>query len=42
MVQPEGNLTHVDRVHATYWPKAHSYVNPYWHVRKVKPANIII
>ena len=40
-VQLKGNLTRVDRAHATYWPKAHSYVNRlYWHVREVKPANI--
>ena len=27
MVQLKGNLTHADRAHTTYWPKAHSYVH---------------
>ena len=42
MVQLKGNFTHADRAHATYWLKAHGYINPYWHVQKGKPANIII
>ena len=28
-VQLKGNLTHADRVHAIYWLKACSFVNPY-------------
>ena len=32
MIQLKGNLTHVDRAHATYWLKAHGFINPYWHV----------
>ena len=42
VVQLKGNLTHADRAHTTYWPKAHSYINPYWCVQKEKPAIIII
>ena len=42
MVQLKGNLTYVDRAHATYWPKAHGYINPYWCVQEVKLPNIII
>ena len=41
MVQLKGNLTHADRAHTTYWPKAHGYINPYWRVQEEKPANII-
>ena len=42
MVQLKGNLTHTDRAHATYWPKAHGYIDLYWRVLEVKPPNIII
>ena len=35
-LQFKGNLTHADRAHATYWPRAHSYINPYWGVWEVK------
>ena len=38
MVQRKGNLTHTDRAHATYWLKAHDFINPYWHVWEEKPA----
>ena len=41
-VQLKGKLTHADTAHATHWPKAHGYINPYWHVWEVKPANITI
>ena len=37
-VQLKGNLTHADRAHAIYWLKARSFINPYWRVRKGKPA----
>ena len=40
MVQLKGNLTYVDRAHATYWLNAHGLINPYWHVRERKPAKI--
>ena len=30
--QLKGNLKHSDRAHATYWPKARGYINPYWQV----------
>ena len=40
MVELKGNLTHTDRIHATYWMKAHSFINPYWHVWEGKPAKI--
>ena len=40
MVQLKGNLTHVDRAHATCWLKAHSFINWYWHVQEGKPAKI--
>ena len=33
MIQFKGNLTHADRAHATYWPKACGYINPYWCVQ---------
>ena len=39
-VQLKGNLKHADRAHATYWLKAHDYINPHWCVWEVKPANI--
>ena len=39
-VQLKRNLTHTDRAHATYWLKARSFINPYWHVREDKPAKI--
>ena len=32
-VQLKGSLTHVDRPHPTYWPKAYGYINVYWHVQ---------
>ena len=38
-VKLKGNLTHTDRAHTTYWPKAHGYINPYWHVWDEKSAN---
>ena len=34
-VQLKGNLTY-----ATYWLKVHSFINPYWYVRKGKSAKI--
>ena len=37
-VQLKGNLTHVDRAHATYWLKASGFINLYWHVWERKPA----
>ena len=40
MVQLKGNLTHADRAHATYWLKAHSFINMYWRVREGKLAKI--
>ena len=30
----------MDRAHATYWLKAHDFINPYWHMREGKPAKI--
>ena len=40
MVQLKGNLTHMDKAHATYWLKARSFINLYWHVWERKPAKI--
>ena len=40
MVQLKDNLTHADRVHATYWLKAHGFINPYWCVREEKSVKI--
>ena len=40
-VQLRGNLTPADETNATYWLKAHRLINPYWHVREEKAANII-
>ena len=39
-VQLKGNLTQADRLHATYWMKACSFINPYWHVWEGKLAKI--
>ena len=36
-----GSTLNVDRAYTTCWPKASGYINPYWHVREEKPANII-
>ena len=40
-VQLKGKLTHADAAHATHWPKARGYINPYWHVWEVKPAILL-
>ena len=39
-VQLKGNLTHADKAHATYWPKACGFINPHWCVQERKPAKI--
>ena len=39
-VQLKGNLTHTGTAHATYWLKAHGFINLYWCVREEKPAKI--
>ena len=36
----QGNFTHTDRAHATYWLKARGFINPDWRVREGKPAKI--
>ena len=40
IVQLKGNLKHADRTHTTYWPKVCIYINLYWCMQEVKPANI--
>ena len=40
MVQLKDNLTHADRAYITYWLKASSFINLYWHAREGKPAKI--
>ena len=40
IVQLKGNLTYMDRAHASYWLKAHGFIKLYWHVQEGKPAEI--
>ena len=41
MVQLKGNLTHADRAHASYWLKAHGFINPYWQVQEGNMPKLI-
>ena len=40
-VQLKGNLTPADKAHTT-WLKAHSLINPYWHVWEEKLPTLFL
>ena len=42
MVELKGNLTYMDRAHATYWLKECGFIQPYWHGQERKPAKILL